>query len=360
MKKEISYHVGRLFVAGFPGPEVDTQLMKLLVRNQISGVILFSRNIQSLEQVRELNSELGSYSHNALPLMIGVDQEGGRVARLKPPFINLPPMRRLGNIKHSGLVRAVAEFQGLELRELGFNVNFAPVLDVFTNPANTVIGDRAFSSNPLKVAQLAIAFFQGLRKSGVLPCGKHFPGHGDTFQDSHLELPVVNHPLERLMKTEIAPFEMAVQAGMDMLMTAHVKYPALDPNYPATLSQRILTGLLRNKMNFHGVIVSDDLDMKAVANHFPVEEIVIRGVHAGVDLFLACADQERQEQAIEALTRAVEDGKIPEDRIKASLHRIDTALKPLLKQQPLPEKLIGSWQQQAIEDRIAVWIKDSE
>ena len=231
-----------------------------------------------------------------LPVICSVDQEGGAVARLKAPLTVLPPMRRLGERADAALVERVGRQLGRELAACGFNVDYAPVLDVDTNPANPIIGDRSFSRDPKEVARLGGALLRGLQGAGVLGCGKHFPGHGDTDVDSHLALPSLPHDLQRLKDVELLPFQQLANE-LALVMTAHVLFPQLDANWPATLSPQILGPLLRVHCGFQGVIVSDDLEMKGVANVLDPAGCVERGLDAGVDLFLVCSRRDTLEQA---------------------------------------------------------------
>jgi beta-N-acetylhexosaminidase len=217
---------------------------------------------------------------------------------------------------------AVGRALGWELAALGIGWNFAPVLDVHTNPLNPVIGNRAFGSRPDLVAEHALAFWRGLHDAGVLGCGKHFPGHGDTHADSHLELPSVNHADERLRAVELAPFAAAVGAGIEALMTAHVIYPNWDAKLPATLSRRIAHDILRGELGFAGMLVSDDLGMRAVADHYAVEDLVVESLVAGVDHFLVREPRDRQARAFEALVKAGEARVDVRTRIEESAERV--------------------------------------
>jgi len=211
---------------------------------------------------------------------------------------------------------------GDELAALGIGWDFAPVLDVHTNPENPVIGNRAFGTTPVAAASHALAFWRGLRAAGLVGCGKHFPGHGDTRTDSHLELPVVDHGLDRLRRVELAPFAAAARAGVEAIMTAHVLFPALDSERPATLSRAILTGLLREELGFGGVIVSDDLGMKAVADRYPIDELAVMAVAAGADVLIIREPAERQRRAHEALVRAAERDSELRRRVEESAARM--------------------------------------
>lgn len=301
MTRDWIRQVSGLFIWGFEGTAVSRKLKKALVDFPPAGLILFKRNIESLAQLRALNRSLKQVARG--PLLIGIDEEGGRITRLPEPFTRYPPASTWGHLhrlsgKGSRLMRGVGRLMGQELRGLGINLNFAPVLDVNSNPRNPIIGDRAFSDRPREVIETAIPFAIGLLEAGVLPCGKHFPGHGDTASDSHLVLPHVRRPLSSLRRVELPPFSAAVWARIPMLMTAHVVYDALDPSHPATLSSRILRGLLKGRWRFQGVVISDDLQMKAIAKTLDLSEAVCRGVEAGVDLPLICRGFEEFSQMI--------------------------------------------------------------
>ncbi|OJH42348.1 beta-N-acetylhexosaminidase [Cystobacter ferrugineus] len=308
----------RLFMVGFPGPRVDDDFARLM-DDGLFGAILFKRNVGTAQETAALCREIKSRAGR--PFILSVDQEGGRVARLRgEPFTTLPSMRELGQRQDTALMERVGRLLAHELRAVGFDWDFAPVLDVDTNPTNPVIGDRSFSRDPDEVARMGVALARGLEAGGVASCGKHFPGHGDTTTDSHLTLPRLPHDLERLRRVELVPFRAFAQAGLASLMTAHVLFDALDPKVPATMSPRALNGLLREELGFDGVLVSDDLEMKAIADHYSVEEAAVQGTLAGVDLFLVCHQADVQRRAIAALVRAVESGRVPRERI-AEAHR---------------------------------------
>jgi beta-N-acetylhexosaminidase len=316
--------LGQLFLLGFDGLEVPATARELLVKEQAGGAILFKRNVASLEQVVALNAalvELGSDEH---PTLLSVDQEGGRVARLRGICTDLPPMRRLGelSIDDADLPYRVGAMMARELSALGFHLDYAPVLDVDTNPDNPVIGDRSFSRDARLVAEAGVQLIRGMQQGGVAACAKHFPGHGDTSQDSHFELPRLGHPMERLEEVEIHPFRAAISVGVASIMTAHVVFGPIDPDRPATLSHAVLTRLLRDRLGYNGVIISDDLEMKAVADRWEIEELVREGLLAGVDLFLVCHDPDKQARAIEAAHRLVASGEVPKARALETLERV--------------------------------------
>lgn len=321
MASELYRQVARMFMVGLPGTTPDADF-RALVDDGVYGAILFKRNVVSAEQTAELCNEVKRLAMR--PFILSVDQEGGRVARLRgEPFTALPPMREIGQSGEVERARRAGRLLAFELRAVGFDWDFAPVLDVDTNPQNPVIGDRAFHASPEEVARFGVALAQGLEEGGVASCGKHFPGHGDTSQDSHLTLPRLPHALERLREVELVPFKAYAQAKLASLMTAHVLFDAIDKDVPATMSARVLDGVLRRELGFDGVVVSDDLEMKAIVDHYGVPESAVLGTLAGVDLFLVCHHADVQRAAIEAVVKAVEDGRIPRQRVLEANRRLD-------------------------------------
>jgi len=316
--------IAGLFCVGFHGKTPSAEVLEL-VRRGVYGVILFARNVEDAEQVAALVADLKRAAGR--PLLVSVDQEGGRVARLRAAqgFTELPPMRALGEAGDEALARAVGALLGAELRAVGIDQDYAPVVDVDTNPANPVIGDRAFSRDAGTVARLGAALAQGLQSAGVAACAKHFPGHGDTSQDSHRDLPRLPHGLDRLERVELAPFRALARAGVASVMTAHVVFEALDPARPATLSPKVMA-LLRERVGFGGCAISDDLEMKAVTEHFPLEEAAPGAVAAGVDALLVCHRAELQHRAIDLVRAAVERGEIPRARISEARARVQRLL----------------------------------
>jgi beta-N-acetylhexosaminidase len=260
--------------------------------------------------------------------LVAIDHEGGRVLRVGAPFTAFPPMAAVGAIGDADLARQVGQAMGRELCAVGIDLDFAPVLDVHSNPANPVIGDRAFSSDPAVVAMMGIALMRGLHDSGVIACGKHFPGHGDTDTDSHLALPIVRRDRIGLEQIELVPFRAAIAAGVPLLMTAHVLYPALDPDRSATLSPIILRDLLRGELGFRGVIVSDDLEMRAISDHRNIGDAAVETLAAGADLLLVCADLAKAETAANAIAQAVMDGKLDVTIVEAAARRVRSIPRP--------------------------------
>jgi beta-N-acetylhexosaminidase len=294
---------GSLVIGGFGGTALPMGFEARLRAGELGGAILFARNVTpDSAQVAAL-CEAIARTNEDLPPIVSVDQEGGRVARIKHEVVRLPPAIALGSLDDAMIERAGAVL-GAQLAALGFSMDYAPVLDVHTNPQNPVIGDRAFATTPERAAAAAIAFARGLASSGVAPCGKHFPGHGDTLTDSHLELPRVAHDRARLDAIELAPFRAAAKA-LPAFMSAHVVYDALDAR-PATLSKRIATALLRDELGFRGVLISDDLEMKAVSKTYGAGEAAVLAIEAGCDSLLVCSDEDAQVAAVDALTARAE------------------------------------------------------
>jgi beta-N-acetylhexosaminidase len=310
--------VGQVITTGIPGPRLDVATRRALELLGPGGVVLFARNIEDVAQLRELTAAL-----HALPSrpLVAIDHEGGRVTRLGPPLTQFPAAAAVGR-SGTEATYAVGRAMGLELASLGIDVDYAPVLDVDSNPANPVIGDRAFSSDPTAAAALGLAFMRGLQSAGIRPCGKHFPGHGNTDRDSHLEQPIVRRDRAALDAVELLPFRAAIAAAIPLLMTAHVLYPALDPDNPATLSPLILGGLLRRELGFGGVVVSDDLAMRAISDRMPVADAAVAALRAGVDCVLVCHDLEESLHAADRIGSAVAHGGLDAGALAASAARI--------------------------------------
>ena len=322
------HEIGQLLIGSLPGTTIPQEMRSLAREFQLGGVTLFKRNIEAPEQVLELSRDLQELAFGQ-PLWVAVDQEGGSVARLRSPFTEWPAMAALGRSGDVALASRFAAALAEEMRAVGVTLDYAPVLDIHTNPKNPVIGDRALSEDPQKVAALGAAIIDGLQSNGIAACGKHFPGHGDTSVDSHHDLPIVEHPPDRIRRVECVPFEAAIRQGVAFIMTAHVLVPALDEEKPATLSRRIVFDLLRDELGFEGVILSDDLEMKALARDYSVADAAVQAINAGCDGVLICRalsndrhkDVNVQATAIEALVHAVEDGRIPYGRIEDALKR---------------------------------------
>lgn len=333
---------GQRLVVGFHGVDAPDSLRALCAEVQPAGFILFARNVEEPAQVRELNRQLSSLVPAEIPALLTVDQEGGRVQRIKAT--EWPRARWVGNVDDPVQTRDLARSMGEELRALGFHVDWAPVADVDSNPRNPVIGDRAFSDRPDAVARHVVAFLAGLEQAGVAGCVKHFPGHGETTVDSHLDLPVVEKEPPALDACELVPFRAAVGAGAPLVMTAHVRFPAWDEDLPATMSRRVVDGVLRQRLGFPGVVVSDDLEMKAVRGRFPLELQLDLASRATVDLFLCCSEVELQWEAFEILVRLQEQDKAHHDIAVDAFDRLSALRRRLLLAPPPmpPLSVVGS------------------
>jgi beta-N-acetylhexosaminidase len=347
---DISSLLGQLFIVGLPRPTLDEETRKFLTTFCPGGVILFQHNAPDPQTLLALCQDLHVLP---TPPLISIDHEGGRVQRLASPFTHFPTAACLGATSSPFLAGRVGEAMAEELRAVGIDLNFAPILDVLTNPGNPVIGDRAFSSRPDIVAQMGGALMLGLQKGGVIPCGKHFPGHGHTSADSHITLPCVDKTFDELMQAEIPPFRRVISAQVATIMTAHVLYPALDPDLPATLSPAILTGLLRQKLGYRRVVITDDLEMGAIASHLSVGEATVKALYAGADMVLICHSWERVWEAHAACEQALADGTLAQSRLQEAYHRVTTLKKNHFRPVPLPPlSSIGSPEHQRLREKI--------
>ena len=326
--------IGQMFIVGFKGDgvtgqalTVNEQARTLIEDYHAGGVIYFDRNVESPDQVAKLSNDLQKLalsSERKIPLFITVDQEGGKVARFKEGFTAFPGNMVLGATRNKDLAYQTGKQMGEELRAVGVNLNMAPVLDVNNNPENPVIGVRSFSEDPQLTGELGAEMIRGFHDSGIFTIAKHFPGHGDTAVDSHVGLPEISHSMKRLNKVELVPFKRSILAGTDMVMSTHITFPAIEPEpgVPATLSEKVLTGLLRKQLKYDGIIITDDMEMGAIAENFGTREAAVRAIKAGADIVLVCHSLEKQTQSFEAVKKAVEQGEIDEERINESVRRI--------------------------------------
>jgi beta-N-acetylhexosaminidase len=338
---------GQMLMSGFEGTTLNPETEDLIRNHHVGGLILFSRNYENPKQLHTLIRDLqnvAASSSTGLPLFISVDQEGGRVARLTEPFTKYPPLCCVGNAGSEDLAYRFGQALASELADVGINMDYAPVLDVHTNLENPIIGDRSIASDPDTVAKLANSFINGFRDKGMIPVGKHFPGHGDTHLDSHLDLPTVKRDAATLETVELVPFRETIAQGLEVIMTAHVIYTAWDAKNTATFSKFILQDILRKKLGFHGVIMSDDLEMKAVEKYFPFEEFPRMGIEAGLDMFMICNNVEKVRALHMQLIHDVDSGTIPIAPIQQSLERI-LHLKKDLTSPPINPPNPAHWQE---------------
>jgi beta-N-acetylhexosaminidase len=316
--------IGQMIVAGFPSKDYDEHLDEL-IKNKIGNLILFLRNVGDKEELAGLNNKIQKSMLDTIgiPAFITIDQEGGMVTRIYEGATFIPGNMALSAAQDKEAFLTAGEISGEELRALGINFNLAPVLDVNNNPNNPVIGVRSYSDNSELAAEYGVNVIKGLQSKGVIATAKHFPGHGDTDTDSHLSLPIVPHSIERLMKVELYPFKKAIENGVDAIMSAHVLFSAIESEkLPGTLSPKVLTGLLRNTMSFKGLIITDCMEMKAIADYYGTTKAAVLAIKAGADLVCISHHLDLQLGSFNAIKEAVLNGEITESRIDESVKRI--------------------------------------
>ncbi|MBS4196312.1 beta-N-acetylhexosaminidase [Lederbergia citri] len=315
--------IGQMILAGITGTTLDANNKSLITKYKIGGYIFYKENLVSPQQSVQLLNEIKSYDQT-LPPLLGVDQEGGHITRLPGGLVNIPTNQEIGAINNGQFSYKVGMLLGKELKAFGFNLDFAPVLDVNSNPKNPVIGDRSFGNNPEIVSDLGIETMKGIQSQHVIATIKHFPGHGDTSVDSHLELPVINKSLKQLEDLELIPFRSAINNGADVVMVAHILLPQLDDNFPASMSKPIMTDILRNQLGFNGVIITDDMTMGAITEHFDIGRAAVQSLKSGSDIILVGHEYNYIVETFSSIKSAVQKGEISEQRINQSVERIIT------------------------------------
>ncbi len=339
-RKEAVEIAGELLISGMNGFEVSDETAAFLTQSKIGGVLLFAHNFENPAQVAELSNQIQE-SRGQTPLWVSVDHEGGKVQRFKKGFTRIPETAAIGATQSPQLAFEISTLIARELKSVGINLNFCPVADVNTNPRNPVIGGRSFGSDPEAVAKMVSAMIRGHLTQGVQPCLKHFPGHGDTSTDSHFALPRVDTPLEVLKLREFVPFMKGFRSKCSMVMSAHILNSQLDKDWPATLSERILQEILRKDLGYQGVIISDDMEMKAMTDHFGATQAPVRALQAGCDMLIYRTEAACR-IAHEAITRAIEDGKLEPSIIFESAERIRGLKKKVFpKYQPVVIAQVG-------------------
>ncbi|GAA0091230.1 beta-N-acetylhexosaminidase [Paraclostridium bifermentans] len=313
--------IGQMVLSGFNGTDFNGELDTLINDLKVGGVILFSRNIEDSKQLKKLNLDIEEANKN-IPVFISIDEEGGRVNRLAKNIKRFESAKSIGDKGDIKYAYENGKEIGKTLKEYKINMNFAPVLDIYSNSKNTVIGDRAFGNNEKIVETMGIATMQGLKDEDVIPVIKHFPGHGDTEVDSHIGLPVVEKSIDQLYDFEFVPFKKAIESGADAVMVSHILMKQIDDKNPATLSYNLITEILRNDMKFSNVIITDDMCMKAITNRLSVEEASIKSIKAGSDIILIGSDIGKTKSVIEKIKLEVETNEISEKRIDESVYRI--------------------------------------
>ncbi len=324
-KMTLDEKIGQLIITGIYGTTITERTRQLILEEKIGGILLFGRNITDSTQLLKLiNSIKNANTSNKIPLFVSVDEEGGRVSRMPIELNDMPSLKKIGLLNNPQVAYKIGTILAKELNLFGFNMNFAPVLDINSNPSNPVIGDRSFGSSFELVSELGVQMMKGIQSLGVIPVVKHFPGHGDTVTDSHVGLPIINHSLERLNSFEWAPFKSAIDAQADAMMIAHMLLTKIDPVYPASLSHTIISDLLRNQLGFNGVVITDDLTMEAITATFKLGDAAIKSLNAGVDILLVCHGEDSTISVVNAIRQAIANGTLSMTRIDESVTRILT------------------------------------
>ncbi len=349
----ITEKIGQLVMAGIDGYENDEHSMELIEKYKVGGFILLGQNIKDTKQTLNLiNSLKSSNAANKIPLFFGIDEEGGRVSRMPKEFAKLPTSKVIGEKNNSDISYNIGSILGEEVKAFGINMNFAPVLDVNSNPKNPVIGDRAFGDNVEIVSKLGIETMKGIQAQNVISGIKHFPGHGDTSVDSHVGLPVVNNDLNRLKSLELIPFSKAIESGAEVVMVAHILLPKIDKDNPASFSKVIITDVLRNYLKYDGVVITDDMTMGAVVKNYDIGKAAVKSLNAGSDIILVCHDFEKETAVLNSITKAVEDS---EESINEKVYRV---LK-LKQKYNIKDEKVNSIDVKAINNKINALVKEN-
>ncbi|TQS70987.1 beta-N-acetylhexosaminidase [Ornithinibacillus gellani] len=315
--------IGQLLISGIDQTTTSDFTDKLLHEYHVGGIIFFSENLETTEQSVALMNQLKKdNAENKYPLFLSIDQEGGEVSRLPEEIRALPTAKEIGLRNSPSYAYQMGVLLGKQLKLFGFNLNFAPVLDIYSNPANTVIGNRAFGEDAETVGKIGIQEMKGIQTQQVIPVVKHFPGHGDTETDSHEGLPVVEKSLQELQELELQPFQEAIEKGAEAMMVAHIMLNEIDPEWPASLSNQVIQDLLREKLGFKGLVITDDLTMGAIVNQYDIGAAAVKSIQAGSDIVLVAHEEAAVDAVFYSLKHAVEAGEITEKRIDESLQRI--------------------------------------
>lgn len=313
--------IGQLIITGFNGSEYNDDMDRLINEYKVGGVILFARNIEDSNQMIDLTRALQENNNN-LPLFISIDEEGGRVSRLPDDVEKFPSAFTIGLINDQQTAYENGKEIGYTLKRLGINLDYAPALDIYSNENNTVIGDRAFSTEESIVSTMGIATMEGIEDADIIPVVKHFPGHGDTEVDSHYGLPIVYKTLEELRNFEFIPFVKAIESGCDVIMVSHIILNEVDSSNPASLSKIVISDLLRKDLEFDKVVITDDMSMGAITSIMSIEEACIKSIEAGCDMLLLGNAYEEIEQVINSIKLKLYNGEISEEQINKSVNRI--------------------------------------
>lgn len=314
--------IGQMILVGFDGTSPSGHAVEMIRQFHVGGIILYKNNMTNAEQTMDLLNHLKETNGDQIPLFLSVDQEGGRIDRMPEEFAKLPTNQEIGEVNNEQLSFEIGQILGGELQALGFNMDYAPVLDINSNPDNPIIGDRAFGAEVEVVRDLGVQTMKGIQSQHVIPVVKHFPGHGDTSVDSHLELPVVGKSLQEIEQFELIPFADAIKNNADVVMIAHILMPQIDADNPSSHSKTMITDILRDKLKFNGVVITDDMTMEGITKNFDIGEASVKSVNAGADMIMVAHDYDKQVYVVEALKDAVKEGVITEETVNQSIHRI--------------------------------------
>ncbi|WP_256760279.1 beta-N-acetylhexosaminidase [Cohnella sp. WQ 127256] len=330
--------IGQMILAGIEGTKIDKSMKKMISEQFVGGIIFYKNNFSNLDgSVRLVNDLKKANVDNPVPLFISIDQEGGKVSRLPKDFISMPDAAKVGRTGNPELAKEMGALLSKELNLMGFNLDFAPVLDINSNPNNPVIGSRSFGNNAKLVTKMGLAAMKGMQDGGTITVVKHFPGHGDTSVDSHLDLPIVNKTTKQLEKMEWVPFKAAIEDNADAVMVAHILFPSIDPDAPASFSKVIIGEQLRGTLGFNGVVITDDMTMGAIADHYGIADASVKSVEAGSDILLIAHGYDTEKKVFNKLLQAVKSGQITQSRIDESVRRIlALKLKYQLSDEPIP------------------------
>ncbi|SES29994.1 beta-N-acetylhexosaminidase [Psychrobacillus sp. OK032] len=321
-KMTLKEKIGQMIFTGVKGTIYSDETKRLVSSDKVGGLIFYKKNLKDVNETTTLLNAIKKESENEkFPLFLGVDQEGGRISRL-PGLSKLPTNKEIGKLNDPSYSYKIGIHLGEEMNAFGFNLDFAPVLDVNSNPKNPVIGDRSFGNDVEIVSDLGIQTMKGIQSQNVISVVKHFPGHGDTAVDSHLELPIMEKSLEDLQKLELIPFKRAIGEGADVVMVAHILLPKIDPEFPSSMSHEIITTILRDQFQFDGVVMTDDMTMNAIMDNYEIGQAAVDAVKAGNDIVLIAHEYANVIKAMNAIEKSVNDGEISVERINESVYRI--------------------------------------
>lgn len=315
--------IGQMIISGVDGYTLGPNTTKLIKDYHVGGFIILGENVKNTNQLLSLvNSLKTTNKSNSIPLFLGIDEEGGRITRMPHEFNRFPTNQTIGEVNNGTLSYQIGSLLSDELNAFGLNMDFAPVLDINSNPNNPVIGDRSFGTSPQVVSKLGIQTMKGIQSGNIISVVKHFPGHGDTSVDSHKGLPTVNNTMARLESFELVPFQQAIENHADGVMIAHILLPKIDAQYPSSMSKAIITDMLRKDLNFDGVVFTDDMTMGAITKNFNISDAAVKSVQAGTDIILVCNLYSNEIAVIQGIKEAVQKGELSEERINQSVYRI--------------------------------------